>query len=292
MMEHHSARTDSKAPVQAIKRPRDEADDHSGARKKPVCDSSPKQESMRCRTVVPITVVPVLSGQAMSTLTLEAGAQLVIYPDAVNVLPPDVAALQSILERKERLQFRLYGRDATMRRQQAIFGIDMYRFSGNVLMPETGAMPVAVQQCIAFVAHRDQQPVSRYWALVNWYPHASDYISAHSDDEKEVGVVSEHEGPTVATFTFGAVPRVFRIARKPSSRRNVQPLPPQRWDVALPHGSCAIMAGTRFQTAYTHEVRPLSQAAVRTAEAAGHAIGRLSITVRARCDTASPHVQE
>lgn len=163
----------------------------------------------------------------------------------------------------------------------------LYRFSGNVLTREAGEMPVAVQQCLAFVADRDQQPTSRYWALVNWYPHASDYISAHTDDESEVGVVSGSDGPAVATFTFGAVPRIFRIVRKPSSRRHAQPLLPPRWDIALPHGSCAIMAGTRFQAAYTHEVRPLSRAAVRTAEAAGHAIGRLSITVRARCDAAA-----
>ena len=240
-----------------------------------------------CRAVVPITVVPVMSGQPPFTLTLEADARLVIDPDAVNVLPADLAALQSILEGKKRLQFRLYGRDATMRRQQAIFGIDAYRFSGNVLTREAGEMPVAVQQCLAFVADRDQQPTSRYWALVNWYPHATDYISAHADDEREVGVVSAREGPAVATFTFGAVPRVFRLVRKPSSRRHAQPLLPQRWDIALPHGSCAIMAGTRFQAAYTHEVRPLSRAAVRAAAAAGHPIGRLSITVRAHCDAAA-----
>lgn len=271
------------------RRSEDPTDDVVVTSKKRCSDASDDRTTVakRGRTVVSITNVPVISGQPPFTLTLEEGARLVIDPDAVNVLPVDLAALQSILDGQPRLKFRLYGRDATMRRQQAIFGIDTYSFSGNVLTREAAEMPVAVQQCLAFVAVRDQQPTSRYWALVNWYPHASDYISAHADDESEVGVVSASDGPAVATFTFGAVPRIFRIVRKPSSRRHAQPLLPQRWDIALPHGSCAIMAGTRFQAAYTHEVRPLSRAAVRTAEAAGHAIGRLSITVRARCDAAA-----
>ena len=165
----------------------------------------------------------------------------------------------------------------------------LYRFSGNVLTREAGEMPVAVQQCLAFVADRDQQPTSRVLGTGQLVPHRC---------------VGLHQCPTPMTRARWAscrvamdppsrpspsarVPRIFRIVRKPSSRRHAQPLLPPRWDIALPHGSCAIMAGTRFQAAYTHEVRPLSRAAVRTAEAAGHAIGRLSITVRARCDAAA-----
>ena len=146
-------------------------------------------------------------------------------------------------------------------------------------------MPALVAKCLAYVAGVDRQPTSRYWALVNWYPDARDFISAHSDDEKEIGIVSPEKGPTVATFSFGAVPRVFRIGRKPSSKKHVQPLPRARWDVPLPHGSCAIMTGTRFQPAYTHEVLRLSAATENAAKAKATPIERLSVTVRAHPQT-------
>lgn len=159
-----------------------------------------------------------------------------------------------------------------MHRLMALYGRAEIKFSGLTLHQEKGEMPELVKRCLSYVAEIERQQPERYWALVNWYPKASDYISAHTDNELDVGVVKEEDGPTVATFSFCEVPRTFRIERREKKHR---------WDIALPDGSCAIMTGPRFQQDFTHEVRPLTKKQAKQAADSKLSIGRLSVTVRA-----------
>ena len=190
----------------------------------------------------------------------------------MDASPAEIRLVHKILDGKQRNTFKMYGKTCTMHRLMALYGRSQIKFSGITLQEEKGEMPELVKRCLDYVADIDRQQPDRYWALVNWYPEATDYISPHTDDESDVGVVNEQQGPAVATFSFCQVPRTFRIERKENKRR---------WDVALPNGSCAIMTGHRFQQDFTHEVRPLSKRQAKQAAYSNLSIGRLSVTVRA-----------
>lgn len=78
--------------------------------------------------------------------------------------------------------------------------------------------------------------------LINHYLNGSDYIGAHSDDEK--GLAPGRN--VVAAISFGAV-RKFRI-RNRSDKKIVADIPTE-------HGSLMVMQGD-FQNRYTHEIPP------------------------------------
>jgi alkylated DNA repair dioxygenase AlkB len=76
--------------------------------------------------------------------------------------------------------------------------------------------------------------------LVNLYRNGQDYVSWHSDDEKELG-----ENPTIASVSFGATRR-FLLRHK--SNKNLETV-----DLSLNHGSLLIMKGST-QHFWKHQV--------------------------------------
>ena len=161
-----------------------------------------------------------------------------------------------------------------MPRHQALYGLSEYRFSRTTLKGEPGPMPSLVQKCISYMAVLNRRPVDEFWALVNYYPLPTDSIARHSDDEPE-----NQRGASIATFSFGDMPRKFRLSRK---HPHLSGKYTHRWDLALPNNSCGIMQGPDFQSAYVHEVLPLTKKEQKYAAEHSLDMGRLSITVRAR----------
>lgn len=76
--------------------------------------------------------------------------------------------------------------------------------------------------------------------LANLYRNGQDYVSWHSDDEKELG-----ENPTIASVSFGATRR-FLLRHK--SNKNLETV-----DLSLGHGSLLIMKGST-QHYWKHQV--------------------------------------
>ena len=166
-----------------------------------------------------------------------------------------------------------------MQRHQIMFGKD-YAFSGRTLRAQATWDPLA-RRCVAW-ANAHYPPPSAgdpayNAALVNYYHDGSDYISAHSD---------KGEVRPVLTFTFGAVRRMhfaYKARRGGKRKRDnddgaaKEKVPADR-SLLLEHGSCAVMAGPRFQAEWTHGIRPSKRA-----------VGpRLSVTVRAFPQSAAP----
>jgi alkylated DNA repair dioxygenase AlkB len=82
--------------------------------------------------------------------------------------------------------------------------------------------------------------------LVNQYCDGSDYISAHSDDERNLS------NDTVVGISYGA-PRIFRIRQK--QPQTTSPKYPIVTDVVLQSGMMFTMSGN-FQKEFTHEIPP------------------------------------
>jgi len=76
--------------------------------------------------------------------------------------------------------------------------------------------------------------------LVNLYRNGQDYVSWHSDDEKELG-----KNPTIASVSFGETRR-FLLRHK--SNKNLATV-----EIALTHGSLLIMKGS-IQHFWKHQV--------------------------------------
>ena len=76
--------------------------------------------------------------------------------------------------------------------------------------------------------------------LANLYRNGQDYVSWHSDDEKELG-----KNPTIASVSFGATRRFLLRHR---SNKNLETV-----DLSLGHGSLLIMKGST-QHYWKHQV--------------------------------------
>lgn len=131
----------------------------------------------------------------------------------------------------------MFGSEIPIPRYQAIWGRD-YKFSGKTLERSKDPMPALVQSCIQYATSNSPE---FQWnaALVNWYPDGSSYISAHSDDEKDLNAVAP-----IYSFSFGGV-RKFRIRNK--ANKIV-------CDIDTKHQSAIRMGGALFQTKFKHEV--------------------------------------
>ncbi|MGL6343520.1 MAG: alpha-ketoglutarate-dependent dioxygenase AlkB family protein, partial [Waterburya sp.] len=81
--------------------------------------------------------------------------------------------------------------------------------------------------------------------LANLYRNGQDYVSWHSDDEKELG-----KNPTIASVSFGATRR-FVLRHK--SNQDLDTL-----DISLSHGSLLIMKGST-QHFWKHQVPKTSK---------------------------------
>ena len=163
-----------------------------------------------------------------------------------------------------------------------------YAYSGQVTPAAEGEMPEIIQRCLdhmngmeAGEAEAEPEPepepedaqqeqrakrakrtkptprASYNMALVNWYKDGEDYISPHSDNERQL-----IPGEPIACFSFGAT-RNFRLRPKKEIEGGVSA------DFFLEHGSLVIMGGNCQQT-HEHSI-PISKRVTRS---------RVSITLR------------
>lgn len=235
-------------------------------------------ENKKQKTKIPTTTVRL--DEQSHCLQLEHECTFLYEPHAIDASPEDLQQLKTITGSQERIQSKLYGKVTTRRRNESLHGIPVYRFSRHTMHELPGPMPTLVQKCINYMAARDGRTPDEYWAFVNYYKYADDYIPAHSDDEDVNGIAVMKNGPEIATFTFCDMPRVFRISRLNPLEKGYT----HRWDLRLANGSCGIMQGHRFQSCFEHEVRPMSKKDQTIATNQNKSIDRLSVTVRAKAN--------
>jgi len=136
---------------------------------------------------------------------------------------------------------KLFGKEITFHRSIGFFtnSDKGYKFSGQTI--KTGNLCDVLQQLIDKV--NAKLNIQSNGILVNVYNSGLDYISAHSDNEKELGV-----NPTVAAITLNlphGQSRTFRIRDKTTKKIVL--------DVLTTHGQLLVMGG-KFQANYTHEI--------------------------------------
>ena len=168
---------------------------------------------------------------------LEPGAELHEYNDILTpAICLDVSGLLLKIRQKPRLQFTLFKKICTMRRQQMMFGAN-YKFSGIMVNAEPEPDPL-VDACIA-EANRLYPQYNFNAALVNLYETGDDYISPHSDNESKL-----KPGAPIVAFSFGAT-RKMHFVKKATK---------DKFTVDLRHNQCVAMVGENFQKKYTHAI--------------------------------------
>jgi len=143
------------------------------------------------------------------------------------------------LRPKENHEIKMFGSLVKVPRGQQFYGEGSYKYSGTV---NTGIkeIPVLIQKCIDVANEMYPEHV---WngALANWYNDGTEYISHHSDDERDLT-----KGAPILSFSFGST-RMFRISPKPYKDALVA------LDVPTLHNSVMIMEGN-FQKEFEHEI--------------------------------------
>ncbi len=148
---------------------------------------------------------------------------------------------------------KLYGKVIPIPRFQKLYGATTIMYS-NITLVGDPDLPLIVGRCIEYA--QEHFPIFNWnAALVNWYPDGASYVSAHSDDERDLAV-----GAPILSFSLGAV-RTFRIREK-EANTIVRDLP-------TIHASLMVMGGS-MQREFKHEI-------TKTAKPMGR---RINITVR------------
>lgn len=136
---------------------------------------------------------------------------------------------------------KLFGKDITFHRWMGFFSntSEGYKFSGQTI--KTGGLCPTLQALLDAVNNelKDILDTPFNGILINVYTSGEDYISAHSDDEKELG-----NKKIVAAISLGQE-RTFRIRDKKTKEIKLN-LPTE-------DGQLLVMSGN-FQQKYTHEI--------------------------------------
>ena len=173
-----------------------------------------------------------------NVIEISENASFIYVPNAINGNEKDLNELYNLLNQKEKLKFKLYGKECTMHRKQALFGPISYKFSGKTILPEDKMNPL-VEKCLNY--SNKKYNLNFNTALCNLYQDGKDYISPHRDNE------SQHDkGTPILTFSFGET-RTMVI-----TSISGQELFKQK--IVLDHGSCGIMFGREFQEKYKHGI--------------------------------------
>jgi alkylated DNA repair dioxygenase AlkB len=139
---------------------------------------------------------------------------------------------------------KLFGKPIVFHRWMGFFSDTSvgYRFSGQTL--KNGNLTPELRELLNLV--NEHLEMDYNGVLVNVYETGLDYISAHSDNEKEI------RGTKVAAISFGSE-RIFRIRNKQTKK------------IVLDHvtqdGELLVMDG-EFQKEFTHEIPPTTKAEV------------------------------
>lgn len=152
---------------------------------------------------------------------------------------------------KERHTIKLFGKTCTLPREQMVYGVDNYSYSGKVF-PSQPIPPMLknyldwANEFESNISNTDGTEYIPYnMILVNWYKDGTDYIGAHRDDEKQIIPKTN-----VMTISFGAE-RIFRVRHAPKQGEVDDKI--KRKDYKVKHNSFLIMGG-HFQEEFKHEI--------------------------------------
>ena len=183
------------------------------------------------------------------------GNQLRLIHNVLDYEKSDLAEMIAATRAQPPVQGVIYGKTYTMPRSQLFMSdvVSEYRFSGQALsaQPPRFLAKKALQKAAELFPGQNWSAV-----LANYYADGTQHISKHSDDEPTHAI-----GAPILTFSFGTSRDFIVRPKKENGPKTV---------VHLPHNSCCIMEGPRFQQLYTHEVPKRMK--VKT--------GQLSLTVR------------
>ena len=135
-------------------------------------------------------------------------------------------------------KIRIFGKEVNLPRLTAWYGDPgkSYTYSGITMNPAPWS------QNLLAIKERIEETVRVNFnsVLANLYRNGQDYVSWHSDDEKELG-----KNPIIASVSFGATRRFLLRHR---SNKNLETV-----DLSLGHGSLLIMKGST-QHYWKHQV--------------------------------------
>lgn len=189
-------------------------------------------------------------------------SQRITLPTGNNLPPGEIIVVQNFFSELESDRFftkllsnltwrqdpiRMFGKTFNQPRLTAWYGDEnkSYRYSGITMNPD-GWIPslLSIKEQIERVAELNFNSV-----LANLYRDGQDYMSWHSDDERELG-----RNPLIASVSFGAARR-FQFRHK--SNKNFAKI-----ETTLTHGSLLIMKGST-QHFWKHQIPKMSK--VKTA---------------------------
>lgn len=140
-------------------------------------------------------------------------------------------------------KIKIFGKEVDLPRLTAWYGDEgkSYKYSGITMNPNAWIPALlAIKEKIEKVVELDFNSV-----LANLYRDGKDYVSWHSDDEKELG-----NNPIIASVSFGATRR-FKLRHK--SNKNLGTV-----EITLTNGSLLIMKGST-QHFWKHQVPKTSK---------------------------------
>ena len=168
-----------------------------------------------------------------------ADGQVIIYHCFFEQLESDrffAELLSNINWQHDRM--KIFGKEVSLPRLTACYGDrdKLYTYSGITMKPEPWIPSLlSIKKRIEEIIETDFNSV-----LANLYRNGQDYVSWHSDDEKELG-----KNLTIASVSFGATRR-FLLRHK--LNKDLETV-----DISLTHGSLLIMKGST-QHFWKHQV--------------------------------------
>lgn len=178
-------------------------------------------------------IVTLLSGESIPD------GQVIIYQHFFEQSESDrffAELLSNINWQQDKI--KLFGREVNLPRLTAWYGDEdkSYKYSGINMNPIPWTpILLSIKEKIEKVIELNFNSV-----LANLYRNGQDYVSWHSDDEKELG-----ENPIIASVSFGATRR-FLLRHK--SNKDLETV-----DISLTHGSLLVMQGST-QHYWKHQV--------------------------------------
>lgn len=155
-------------------------------------------------------------------------------PDFLSVSYDSFREIWNLSNNVKHYSIKMFGKTSPIPRKQSLYS-DVenlsYKFSGMKI--EAQPIPQPILKLL------ENKSFDYNAVFVNWYRDGSDYISAHSDDEKDLIPNSE-----IVSISLGET-RIFRVKSKLNKI--------DKYDFRLSNGSLYIMGGD-FQKEFTHEI--------------------------------------
>jgi alkylated DNA repair dioxygenase AlkB len=165
--------------------------------------------------------------------------EVIIYRNFFEELESDLLFNELLNNTKWRQdKIRMFGKEVDLPRLTAWYGNQgkSYKYSGINMNPDTWT------PTLLLIKERVEKVIELNFnsVLINLYRDGNDYVSWHSDDEKELG-----KNPTIASVSFGATRR-FLLRHQLNKDLEIV-------DLSLNHGSLLIMKGST-QHFWKHQV--------------------------------------